>query len=282
MYYLSIMKYGPISILVFCCLSFLSIDLNAQTIFQPKPINYSLKGVVYDFETTWEARIFPQGWAVSYRKGRLKSYYRTTYQNFEFGYIKHRQERRHTKPPQGRNIEGAVGLPKSYIFGKANQFFNLRYSRGEKHYLSEKTRRKGVAVGWIYEGGASIGLLKPYYLRVIRTRSDVTDQFLETLVYDKELDADFLDFDRIFGGTSFWKGWDGVTPTIGLHGKLAMHWSMGAFEKKVKAIEAGVMVDVYPRRIPLIVERDDIKNSNYFIKLYVGVQIGSRKRLGGS
>jgi len=276
------MKYGIISLLVLCLLGLGSTEINGQTTFQPKPIDYNLKGVVYDFESTWEGRIFPQGWAISYRKGRLRSYYRTTYQNFEFGYIRHKQERRHTKPPLGRNIEGAFGLPSSYIYGKANQFFNLRYSRGEKHYLSEKTRRKGIAVGWIYEGGASIGLLKPYYLKILRTRTDVTDQFLETLAYSEEVNADFLDFDNIYGGTSFWKGWSGITPTLGLHGKLAMHWSMGAFQKKVKAIEAGVMVDIYPRRIPLIIERDDIKNSNYFVKLYIGIQIGSRKRLGES
>ena len=282
MYYLSTMKSRVVSILAFACFVFTGFHISAQTTFQPKPIDYNLKGVVYDFETTWEGRILPQGWAVSYRKGRLRSYYRTTYQNFEFGYIKHRQERRHTKPPLGRNIEGAFGLPSSYIYGKANQFFNLRYSRGEKHYLSEKTRRKGIAVGWIYEGGASIGLLKPYYLKVVRTRSDVTDQFLETIAYSEELNQDFLDFDRIYGGTSFWKGWSGITPTIGLHGKLAMHWSMGAFEKKVKAVEAGVMLDVYPRSIPLIIERDDIKNSNYFLKLYLSIQIGKRKRIGES
>jgi len=251
-----------------------------QTTFQPKPVEYNLKGVVYDFETVWEGRIHPQGFALSFRKGRLKSYYKTTYQNFELGYVKDARERRFTKNQVGRNIEGALGLPRSFTYGKAHQFFALRYSRGVKTYLSEKTRRKGVAIGWIYEGGASVGIQKPYYLRVIRTGTDVTDQFIETLQYNAENEADFLDYDRIFGGSSFWKGWNSVTPTIGLHGKIAMHWAIGAFDKKVRAAEAGLMMDIYPNKIPLLIERDDIKNSNYFIKLYFGLQFGKRKRIG--
>lgn len=254
--------------------------VEGQTTFQPKPIDYNLKGVVFDFETTWEGRVHPQGWALSYRKGRLRSYYRTTYQNFELGYVRHRQERRHSKPPLGRSIDGSTTLPSSFIYGKANQFFALRYSRGEKHYLSEKTRRKGVAMGWIYEGGVSVGLLKPYHLQVIRTGADVTELRLETLSYEDDLKEDFLDYDLIFGGTSFWQGWDEITPTVGLHGKLGMHWALGAFDKKVQAIEAGLMLDIYPQRIPLIIERDDITNSYYFVKLYLGFQLGKRKRLG--
>jgi len=255
-------------------------SLDAQTIFQPKPVEYNLKGIVYDFETIWEARIHPQGFALSYRKGRLKSYYKTTYQNFELGYIKHSQERKQTKNLINRTIRGGNGLPNSFVYGKSNQFFALRYSRGVKKYLSEKTRRKGVAMGWIYEGGASVGLQKPYQLRVIRTGADVTDQFIEVIQYNEENEADFLNYDGIYGGTSFWQGWDSVTPTIGLHGKLGMHWAVGAFDKKVKAAEAGVMVDVYPNKIPLIIERGDIRNSNYFIKLYLSFQFGKRKRIG--
>ena len=110
-------------------LSLIGMSLNAQTTFQPKPVEYNLKGIVYDFETIWEGRIHPQGFALSYRKGRLKSYYKTTYQNFEFGYLKHSQERRQTKGlPSSRSIRGSNGLPTSFVYGKSNQFFALRYS----------------------------------------------------------------------------------------------------------------------------------------------------------
>ena len=251
--------------------------LPGQTVFQPKPIEYNLKGVVYDFETVYEGRVHAQGFALSYRKGKLKSYYRTTYQLFEFGYVKDGRERR-----TNRNLSiSGERISSPFIYGKQNQFFTFRYAYGEKHYLSEKTKRKGLAVGVIYEGGVTLGLLKPYSLRVIRTDDDdPTLRFLETIQYSDEVREDFLNERFIYGGAGFFQGWDSVTPTIGLHGKIGMHWALGAFESKVKAIETGIMFDIFPRKIPLLIEQNDITNSFYYFKMYLSFQFGIRKRIG--
>ncbi len=248
-----------------------------QTVFQPKPIDYNLKGVLYDFETLFGGRIHTQGFALSYQKGKLRSYYRTTYQNFEIGYIKDPRERR-----TNRNLSvSGERISSPFIYGKQNQFFTLRYSYGEKHYLSEKTKRKGLAVGVIYEGGITLGLLKPYTLKVIRTdNDDPTRRFIETVQYSDEAREDFLNERFIYGGAGFFKGWDSITPAIGLHGKIGMHWALGAFEEKAKAFETGIMFDIFPRKIPLLIEQDDIKNSFYYFKLYLSFKFGHRKRVG--
>lgn len=251
---------------------FLSFAIKGQTVFQPKPIDYSLKGVVFATESVYEARIHMNGFAVSYRKGRLRSYYRTTYQGFEIGYIKDGREDR-----QNKNISiTGERLSSSFIYGKRSQFFAFRYFLGEKRYLSEKTRRKGVAVGFIYEGGVSLGLIKPYYLKVIRTESDRVTRALETIKYSDETREDFLNHDDIYGGVGFFKGFNEVTPTVGAHGKIGMHLAIGAFEKNVKAVEVGLMLDIYPRKIPLLIERADISNDFFFPKLYMSFQFGRR------
>jgi len=253
------------------------LESRGQTVFQPKPVEYNLKGVVYDFETLYEGRIHTQGFALSYKKGKLKSYYRTTYQNFEIGYIKDPRERRNN-----RNLSVAgERISSPFVYGKRNQFFTLRYSYGEKRYLSEKTRRRGVAVGWIYEGGVTVGLLKPYSLEVIRTENDDPSQrFLETITYSEETHDDFLNDRFIYGGAGFFSGWGSITPTVGLHGKIGMHWALGAFDKKAKAAETGIMFDLFPRKIPLLVEQDGIRNSFYYFKIYLAFQFGHRKRIG--
>ena len=248
-------------------------QLNAQKVFQPKPVEYNLKGVVFSEETIFELRAHTQGFAIGFKKGKLKSYYRTTYYGLEFGYIKDGRERRRNK---NISISGEA-LSSAFIYGKRNQLFNLRMSLGEKRYLSEKTRRRGLAVGVIYEGGASLALLKPYYVRVIRTESDRVTQSLEDIKYSEDLHDDFLNDEIIYGGTNFFKGFTELSPRVGLHGKLAMHWALGAFDKQVKAAEAGLMVDIYPGKIPLLVERNDITNSFYFAKLYISFQFGKRK-----
>lgn len=248
-----------------------------QTVFQPKPVEVNLKGVLYDFENIFEARLHGQGFVLSYKKGRLKSYYRTTYQNFEFGFIRDPRER---KTNRDASIPG-FRASKPFIYGKRNEFYTLRYSYGEKRYLSEKTKRKGLAVGVIYEGGLTMGLLKPYGLNLIRTDLDnPTDQFLEQVQYSDELRDDFLDERIIYGGIGFFKGWGSISPTIGLHGKLGMHWAIGAFEANAKAIESGIMFDIFPGKVPILVEQDGISNSFYFFKLYLSIQLGKRRRIG--
>ena len=168
-----------------------------------------------------------------------------------------------------------------FVYGKRNDFFQFRYSYGVKTYLSEKTRRKGVSVGFIYEGGATLGLLKPYTLRVIRVDNDnPTARTVETIRYSDELREDYLDFQNIYGGDSFFNGWGAIRPMIGLHGKLAMHWGIGAFESKVKAAETGIMFDIFPGKVPLLVEQEGIDNNYYFFKIYLSFQFGTRKRIG--
>ena len=269
-YFKSVMLRFAIS-LVFCMI-LISVVMG-QTTFQPKPIEYNLKGVVYSTERLFEVRPHLQGFSVAIKKGKLQSYYHTTYQSYEFGFYKDSRERR--QEIFGERIGTTTRDP--FIYGKRSQFFTFRLTYGQKRYLSEKTRRKGVAMGFIYEGGASLGLIKPYFLRVIRRDPNLLDPTVETLTYSEDTHDDFLNFDNIYGGTSFWRGFEDITPTLGLHGKVGLHWAIGAFEEKVKAVEVGLMVDVFPREIPLMVEREDVKNSFLLAKLYASYQFGRRK-----
>ncbi len=258
-------------------LTFVLSSSGAQTVFQPKPIEYNLKGVVYDFETVYEGRIHAQGFTIGMKKGKLKSYYRTTYRNFEIGYIKDANERR-----ENRNLSiSGERISSPFVYGKQNTFFTMRYSYGEKRYLSEKTRRRGLAIGLIYEGGVTLGLLKPYSLRVIRPNPDnPSEQSLEIIQYSDEIRDDFLNDRFIYGGAGFFRGFTSITPTIGLHGKVGMHWALGAFDKKAKAFETGIMFDVFPRNIPLLIPGDNVNNNFFFFKIYLAFQFGTRKRIG--
>lgn len=251
----------------------ISYTLIGQTVFQPKPVEYNLKGIVYSTESSVEMRPHFQGFSLAFKKGKINNYYQTSYRSFEIGYMRDGREKRQTLLRERIGLD----LREPFIYGKRSQFFNLRMTYGQKTFLSEKTKRKGVAMALIYEGGASLGLIKPYYLKVIRRDNSGEEPTIETIRYSEESEAEFLDFDNIYGGTNFWKGFTALTPTIGLHGKVGMHWSLGAFEDKVRALEVGLMMDVYPRKIPLMVERDDVTNSFFLAKLYASFQFGKRK-----
>ena len=265
-----IVSFRYISLVLFCLLGGVAFG---QVIFQPKPVEYNFKGILYNTEKIFDMRLHTSGVILGYKAGRLKSYYNTTYYNFELGYIKDSRERR-----QNKNISfPGEGLSSSFIYGKQNHFLNLRVSAGGKRYLSEKTRRKGVAVGFIYEAGASIGLLKPIYIEVIRNNEETFEPELVEIRYSDETADEFLAYDDIYGGTNFFKGLGGTDITVGAHGKIAGHFALGAFEETVKAIEAGIMVDIFPSKVPILAERSEIENRFFFINLYVSLQFGKRK-----
>jgi len=268
------MKVKNLICLIVALLIFLLLGrIDAQVIFQPKPVEYNFKGVVYKTERIFDARVTTSGVIIGYKTGRLKSYYNTSYYNFEFGYMKDSRERRQNK---SLSFPGE-GLSSSFIYGKRNHFLNVRLSAGGKKYLSEKTRRKGVAVGFIYEGGATIGLLKPMYIKVVQNNTDTFEPELIEIAYSEENAEQFLGYDDIYGGTSFFKGIEETDITVGVHGKIAAHFALGAFEDRVRALEAGLMVDIFPGNVPILAERAEIDNRFLFLNLYLSLQFGKRK-----
>ena len=236
------------------------------------------KGIVYDREFTVDMKLHTNGFALGVNIARLKTYYLTRFFNIEIGEIKHAKEFRQSFDFQ---TPAASRVSRAFIFGKQNNFLVLRAGLGEKRYLSEKAKRKGLAIGLSYEGGPSLGLLKPYYLELVR--SSETGPFDDFIVRSEKFsDANantFLDISRIYGSSGFSKGLGEISAIPGLHGKFAVHFDWGAFDEFVKAIEAGIMVDAYFQRVPIMVESDLVdlsENKSLFINLYINLQLGKR------
>jgi hypothetical protein len=230
------------------------------------------KGIVYKQEWSIDLRLHENGAAVAYNSGKIKSYDRINYYQVEMGFTKDPREKTQSRIS---NIGGSG----TFTYGKINSFFNLRAGVGVKKYLSEKEKRRGVAVGYTYEVGPSIAFMKPYYLDIIEI--EIVDNqmrpVLNSVKYDGENDAQFLTVNAISGRSSFFKGFDEMSVRAGLQGKIGAHIAMGAFDKYVKAFETGFMFDVYPTKIPIFIESEAVKNNRLFVRVYFNIQLGSRK-----
>ena len=89
---------------------------------------------------------------------------------------------------------------------------------------------------------------------------------------------EFLNVDRIYGSSGFRKGLNEIKPVPGAHGKIAVHFDWGAFDEFVKAFEAGIMVDVFIREVPILVDDTQFpENRPYFVNLYLTLQLGKRR-----
>lgn len=255
-------------IFLFIFLSVFAHNLCAQRVIQPKLVEIDWKGIVYKKEWSIDLRVHENGAAIAYNTGTIKSYYRTNFYHIELGYMKDPREKNQTRLVS-QNRSG------SFSFGKVNNVINVRAGVGVKRYLSEKEKRKGLAVGYTYEIGPSIALLKPYYLKIDRTiqgeETDIRDE-----KYSEDNAADFLNISSISGKSSFFTGFDEISVKAGLQGKLGAHFAMGAFDKYVKAFETGLMFDLYATKIPILAETENMVNKQYFVRVYLNLQFGAR------
>lgn len=247
-----------------------AILVQAQTTIQPRPVAPQEVGIIYKEEQSMTFRLHPRGMALGMYNARIETFYRTSFYHLELGYLKHHKEVRQSNEIAA--ILRGEETPRPYIYGKQNSFYPLRGGIGMKRYYSEKARRKGLAVGVIYQGGATLGILKPNYLRLIKrlennTFTVVTERYTEA---SKER---FLDPFSIYGGGPVTAGIRELRFIPGIHGMGGVHFAFGAFEEYVMALDAGLMVDVFPRRVPIMV--DD--NQAYFLNLFLTLHIGKRK-----
>jgi len=248
--------------------------MNAQRILQPKLVELDLKGVIYKHEWSFDFRLHENGYAIAYNTGEVLSYNKSKFYQLELGFMKDIREKKQNK----QNNFSPVSGTRAFTYGKINSFINIRGSIGFKKYLSEKAKRKGLAVGYSYSFGPAVGLLKPYYLNLIYRKSEnFGDVEYPDERYTEENAEKFLNFNDINGASSPFKGITEIKVVPGIQGKIASHFALGAFDKYVKAVELGLMADIYIRKIDIMAESLGFNNKPYFIKLFANMQLGMRK-----
>ena len=229
-----------------------------------------VKGIVYFNEFAMSLQMNTNGFSLGLNKGRIAKYYLTKYYHFDLAYNRSPKERR-----KSTYLPGFEGFS-SYTFGKQNEFFLARAGLGRKYYLSEKGRKRGVAIGYSIEGGLDVAILKPYYL-VLKYVNEL-DQELREEAYSPENAHLFLDITKIRNKGSFYKGWDELKFLPGIYLKTAAHFSLGAYDKYIRALEVGIQLDAFIDRVPIMVESEDFKNDFLFPSLFVNLQFGKRWR----
>lgn len=256
----------------------ISVSLYAQ---QRLPGNQNIygatgRGIIYDTEMTFNAMLgSPRNFTLGLRSGKLIAFDKMTYWSASFGTIRHARERREN-PDRINLVTNRVS--RAYVFGKENQLYALRVGFGRRKYLSEKARQRGVAVGYSYEVGPTLGLLKPYYLEVDAGEPGSPGTIID-IRHTGENTAQFLNQDRIFGASAWTLGLDEISLRPGIHAKAAAHFAFGAFDEVAKSLEAGLMADFLLGNSDILIKSDltpGVTNSPLYLSLFINVQIGKR------
>ena len=165
----------------------------------------------------------------------------------------------------GQSIDESA---KGYVYGKLNSFYVLRAIYGRKKVVYEKLRDQGVQISRVLGIGASLGMTKPEYLEIIK-KIGLYSSTLSVERYDPELHNQ----SNIYGRAQWSRGMSElkVHPGVSLKGGLNFEYS-NEYER-VKAIEVGAILDVYPWKIPIMTSTD---NHFLFGTLYVNLLIGKK------
>jgi hypothetical protein len=242
--------------------------LALTTIWGQKKPSKDLRGVIYDQEKVLDARLHTHGWAANVQFGKLKTYYRTQYYGFGLGELRHFKET--GSSTDFSTLTQSSGF-RRYTYGKQNYAYTVRGIMGAKRYFTEKAEKKGVAVGVNYSGGVSMGMMIPYYLEV---STAIRDGNTRVIKYTPETAALFTDRLRIRGKGGFFKGITETSVVPGIYGQAGVHLDWGAFDEFLRAVEVGVQLDVFYKKLPIMISE---QNKPYFLNFYASLQLGKRK-----
>jgi hypothetical protein len=157
-----------------------------------------------------------------------------------------------------------------YFYGLQNHFHVIRVTYGVKRTIADKADHNGVRLSFIGFGGIALGLLKPYYLLV--QQNDTSTNTIP-IRYTSATASQFLNQAYIVGAAPLRYGLNEIQPVPGLTGKVGLDFDWGIKDEFVKALEAGVVLDIYYKRLPIYANNF---NRFYQFGVYLSFQFGKR------
>ena len=136
----------------------------------------------------------------------------------------------------------------AFIYGKINNFYQLKFGLGQQYVFGQKGNKNGIAVLGVYEGGLSLGVLRPYYLQV----DEGSYNQPRYIKYSDTDSALFLDPSAIIGGGGLSKGWSELKYKPGAYVKTALRFDFGHFNETLSAIEIGLSLEAYASKVQIM------------------------------
>jgi len=215
--------------------------------------------IIFSKQSIFGIKLASDGYGLSYEIGRFHSPRVAMIYQLELNEKKTRTEKRFPIANGGFSTN-------SVVFGKTNNFYQLKLGIGQQRIIGGKGNKNGVAVMAVYAGGISAGLQKPYMINVRRSGEDF--RFKST--YPTIIDSGFIET----GAAGPFTGWSDVKVRPGAHAKLALRFDWGRFNETVSAVEAGVNAEFYSSKIEQLMRTPP---KQFFFNAYVTLLLGKRK-----
>jgi hypothetical protein len=221
--------------------------------------------ILFQDEKSISISLNSNGISAGYRYGRRRTYLSKTIYDIELAYIRHPKEVKTYTP-------SSYTVSRKYVNGKLNLFTSFRPSIGFQKEIFSKEDKGSIAVRYYYNFGPSLGITKPvYYNFNIWGRMGDTYVITETRTEKYDFTENTPLLWEIAGKASFWKGFDEIKLYPGLHARFGMSFEYGSVNRLINAIDAGIIAEVFSRKIPIMLTSD---NRQFFITLFVSYRFG--------
>jgi hypothetical protein len=218
--------------------------------------------ILYNKQMTYGVTAHNLGLGVNFRTGKRLSIFKT--RMFEMEFVSMRSYK------QIKLINSYYANARRYVYGKSNDAFFLRAGIIWKKLLNRKPYWGGVEVRFLYGGGFSLGIGKPYYLYVIEDLSGTgTNGVLVMEKYDPEKHTNSI----IYGKAPFSKGLNEITLHPGAYLKAGLNFEFGTRSTIIKALEIGACADVLPTGLTIMASQPD---QIVFPGIYLNFSFGKR------
>lgn len=217
--------------------------------------------LIFQKQSAFGVKLNSDGYAAFYELGLLKTPIKTNLYSLEIG------ERKHNKEEKLSRGQGSFSFGTPFIYGKINNFYYAKLGFSQQRLIGVKGNKNGVAVGVIYGGGFSAGLLKPYYINVNTTGGT------QEIKYNNN-DSVFFNASRINGSSGMFKGFNEVKFVPGAYAKLGMRFDYGRYNELISAVEVGVNAEAYSKKMPILLLNPEKK---VFFNVYAAIIFGKRK-----
>lgn len=215
--------------------------------------------IVFNKQSVFGIKLATDGYGITYELGKFKSPRKSTLFQLELSEKKHRKEKK-----LAASIDNQFQI-NSVVFGKTNNFYQLKLGVAQQQIIGGKGNKNGVAVSAIYGGGLTVGFLKPYYVDVEDSSNNRTRD-----TYPEIVDKNLFEL----GAAGFTVGWDAVKIRPGAYVKAAMRFDYGRLNETVTAIEVGLSGEFYSSKMSQIIYS---KDKQFFFNAYVSLLLGRRK-----
>jgi len=215
--------------------------------------------LAYSKQSVFGIQLRTNGYGVFYELGRPKSPRFTNLYLIELTEIKH--------PKEDKTTSSDGIFSNSYTIGKINNFYQVKLGFGQQYIFGQKGNKNGVAVMGIYQGGLSLGLLRPYYLDINQNGTQ------RSIKYDSKDSVAFLN-SNIIGSSGLGKGWDEIKLKPGIFIKTALRFDFGRYNEMVQALQIGLSAEAYSSKIPQLVYT---KQKQIFFQGHIAFVFGRRK-----